>query len=110
MNLKSPSGLNSRASVRLGYTTIERQSVRPALRCKRNVGGLHEDGGSKTVLPGQKLSAKISMRLVPGQNWKENKCTVSQKHIKNITPKGLLVSKVTEHHGGEPYVAPTDTM
>ena len=48
------------------------------------------------------------MRLVPGQNWRE----ISQlftKHIKNITPKTVSV-KVTEHHGGEPYVAPTNTV
>ena len=28
------------------------------------------DEGSKTVLP-SKANAKISMRLVPGQNWRE---------------------------------------
>ena len=48
------------------------------------------------------------MRLVPGQNWKEISALFSE-HIKNITPKGVN-SKVTEHHGGEPYVAPTNTV
>ena len=48
------------------------------------------------------------MRLVPGQNWREIS-SLFTTHIKNITPKGVTV-KVTEHHGGEPYVAPTNTI
>ena len=90
----------------LGYTTIERQSVRPALDINGIWGGYTEDG-AKTVLPG-KASAKISMRLVPGQNWKEIN-ELFTKHIKNITPKTVSV-KVIEHHGGQPYVAPTNTI
>ena len=89
-----------------GYSTIERQSIRPALDVNGIWGGYTKEG-SKTVLP-NKANAKISMRLVPGQNWRE----ISQlftKHIKNITPKTVSV-KVTEHHGGEPYVAPTNTI
>ena len=90
----------------LGYTTIERQSVRPALDINGIWGGYTEDG-AKTVLPG-KASAKISMRLVPGQNWKEIN-ELFTKHIKNITPKTVSVN-VIEHHGGQPYVAPTNTI
>ena len=48
------------------------------------------------------------MRLVPGQNWREIS-SLFTTHIKNITPKGVT-SEVTEHHGGEPYVAPTNTI
>ena len=51
-----------------GYTTIERQSIRPALDVNGIWGGYTEEG-AKTVLP-SKAFAKISMRLVPGQNWK----------------------------------------
>jgi len=90
----------------LGYTTIERQSVRPALDVNGIWGG-YTEGGAKTVLPG-KASAKISMRLVPGQNWKEIN-ELFTKHIKNIAPKTVSV-KVIEHHGGQPYVAPTNTV
>ena len=90
----------------LGYTTIERQSVRPALDVNGIWGG-YTEGGAKTVLPG-KASAKISMRLVPGQNWKEIN-ELFTKHIKNIAPKTVSV-KVIEHHGGQPYVAPTNTI
>ena len=102
---KNSIGLDSEYG-ELGYTTIERQSVRPALDVNGIWGGYTEKG-AKTVLPG-KASAKISMRLVPGQNWKEiNK--LFTKHIKDITPNTVSV-KVIEHHGGQPYVAPTNTI
>lgn len=102
---KESIGINSEFG-EMGYTTIERQSIRPTLDVNGMWGG-YTDEGSKTVLP-SKAYAKISMRLVPGQNWKEISSLFSE-HIKNITPKGVT-SKVTEHHGGEPYVAPTDTV
>ena len=90
----------------LGYTTSERQSIRPALDVNGIWGGYTEEG-AKTVLP-SKANAKISMRLVPGQNWKRiNK--LFTEHILNIAPETVSV-KVTEHHGGQPYVAPTNTI
>ncbi len=90
----------------LGYTTSERQSIRPALDVNGIWGGYTEEG-AKTVLP-SKANAKISMRLVPGQNWKRiNKLFTD--HILNIAPETVSV-KVTEHHGGQPYVAPTNTI
>lgn len=90
----------------VGYTTSERQSIRPALDVNGIWGGYTEEG-AKTVLP-SKANAKISMRLVPGQNWKRiNKLFTD--HILNIAPETVSV-KVTEHHGGQPYVAPTNTI
>ena len=90
----------------LGYTTSERQSIRPALDVNGIWGGYTEEG-AKTVLP-SKANAKISMRLVPGQNWKRiNKLFTD--HILNIAPETVSV-KITEHHGGQPYVAPTNTI
>jgi acetylornithine deacetylase/succinyl-diaminopimelate desuccinylase-like protein len=89
-----------------GYTTIERQSIRPALDVNGIWGGYTEEG-AKTVLP-SKAFAKISMRLVPGQNWKRIN-DLFAKHITDIAPDTVSV-KVTEHHGGQPYVAPTDTI
>ena len=90
----------------LGYSTIERQSIRPALDVNGIWGGYTEEG-AKTVLP-SKAFAKISMRLVPGQNWKRINDLFAE-HIKNIAPDTVSV-KVTEHHGGQPYVAPTNTI
>ena len=62
--------------------------------------------GAKTVLP-SKAFAKISMRLVPGQDYNEIS-VLFEKHFKAIAPKNVKV-KVTPHHGGEPAVTPTDS-
>jgi len=62
--------------------------------------------GAKTVIP-SKAFAKISMRLVPYQTPEEitEKFT---KYFEKIAPANVRV-KVTPHHGGMPYVLPTDT-
>ena len=64
------------------------------------------DTSSKTVLP-SKAYAKISMRLVPGQD--PNKITkLFAKHFKSIAPASVKV-EVRPHHGGHPAVTPTDS-
>ncbi len=89
-----------------GYTTLERTSIRPTLDVNGIWGG-YTGEGSKTVLPA-KAYAKISMRLVPHQN--HQKITkLFTDHFKSIAPAGVKV-KVTPHHGGEPYVTPTDSI
>src|SRR5690606_21302221 len=50
----------------LGYTTIERTSIRPTFDVNGIWGG-YTGEGAKTVLP-SKAFAKLSMRLVPNQN------------------------------------------
>ena len=89
-----------------GFSTTERQSIRPALDVNGIWGG-YSGEGAKTVLP-SKAYAKISMRLVPNQNWKKISSLFSD-HINNICPKGVTV-KIKEHHGGQPYIAPTNTV
>ncbi len=87
-----------------GYTTIERTGVRPSLDVNGIWGGYIEEG-TKTVIP-SKASAKISMRLVPDQDYvKIGK--LFEKHFKAIAPKSVKV-KVRALHGGAPYVSPTD--
>lgn len=87
-----------------GYTTIERTGVRPTLEVNGIWGGYIGEG-AKTVLP-SKAYAKISMRLVPNQQ--SGKITeLFKEHFERIAPKNVKV-KVTEHHGGEPVVTPTD--
>ena len=86
-----------------GYNTLERRSIRPCLDVNGMWGGYTEEG-SKTVIP-SKAYAKISMRLVSNQNWKEISDLFS-KHMKKITPSGMKI-KITEHHGGEPYLTST---
>ena len=87
-----------------GYTTMERNSIRPTLDVNGIWGG-YTGEGAKTVIA-SKAYAKISMRLVPGQD--PDKITkLFCDHFKNIAPKSVKI-KITPHHGGMPYVSPTD--
>ncbi len=61
--------------------------------------------GTKTVIPTH-ASAKISMRLVPNQDWKKI-AKLFEKHFRAIAPKSVKV-EVKALHGGMPYVSPTD--
>lgn len=89
-----------------GYTTLERTGIRPTLDVNGIWGG-YTGEGAKTVLPA-KAYAKISMRLVPNQTSHEI-AAMFAKHFESIAPAGVKV-KVTEHHGGEPVVTPTDSV
>ena len=90
----------------MGFTTLERRSIRPTLDVNGIWGG-YTGEGAKTVIPSQ-AHAKISMRLVPNQNW-ENISELFEEHFKSIAPKGVKV-KITTHHGGNAYVTPTDSL
>lgn len=89
-----------------GYTTLERVSIRPTLDVNGIWGG-YTGQGAKTVLP-SKAYAKISMRLVPNQS-SEKITKLFEEHFKSIAPKYVKV-KVTNLHGGEAAVTPTDTV
>jgi len=87
-----------------GYTTMERTGIRPTLDVNGIWGG-YTGEGAKTVIA-SKAYAKISMRLVPNQSDEEI-TTLFSDYFKSVAPKSVSV-KVTPHHGGEPYVSPTD--
>lgn len=89
-----------------GYSTPERASIRPTLDVNGIWGG-YTGEGAKTVLP-SKAQAKISMRLVPNQDPDEI-TELFTKHFTAIAPPTVTV-KVTPHHGGQPYVTPTDSV
>lgn len=87
-----------------GYSTLERNSIRPTLDVNGIWGGYMGEG-AKTVIA-SKAYAKISMRLVSNQNW--NKISdLFTKHFKSIAPKGVKV-EVKIHHGGQAYLMPID--
>lgn len=89
-----------------GYSTNERNSIRPTLDVNGIWGG-YTGEGAKTVI-GAKAHAKISMRLVPNQDWKEI-TELFKKHFESIAPRGVKV-EVNPHHGGQAYVTPIDTL
>ena len=89
-----------------GYTTLERTSIRPTLDVNGIWGGYIGEG-AKTVLP-SKAFAKISMRLVPNQDSKKIS-KLFQEHFEALAPASVKV-KVTDHHGGEAAVTPTDSI
>jgi len=89
-----------------GYSTIERTGIRPSL----DVNGIwsgYTGKGAKTVLP-EVAYAKISMRLVPDQN-PDKIAQLFAKHFKAIAPDCVEV-EVTPLHGGDAFVAPTDSI
>ena len=88
-----------------GYTTLERKSIRPTLDVNGIWGG-YTGEGSKTVIASE-ASAKISMRLVPNQDW--NKISdLFTEYIESIIPDSISV-EIIKHHGGSPYVTPEDS-
>ncbi len=89
-----------------GYTTNERNSIRPTLDVNGIWGG-YTGEGAKTVIA-SKAHAKISMRLVPNQDWEEI-TELFKNHFESIAPKGAKV-KVKPHHGGQGYVTPIDNI
>lgn len=89
-----------------GFTTNERTGIRPTMELNGIWGG-YTGEGAKTVLP-SKAFAKISARLVPNQ--KSDKMTkLIIDHLHKIAP-GYVTVKASEHHGGDPYMTPVDSV
>lgn len=89
-----------------GYHFYERTGILPSLDCNGIWGGFTGEG-SKTVIPAV-ANAKISMRLVGKQNH-EKIAVMFSDYFKSLAPDTVKV-EVHPHHGGNPYVTPTDTV
>ena len=88
-----------------GYSTVLRSSSRPTLDINGMFSG-YTDQGHKSIIPST-ATAKISMRLVPNQTWKE----ITDKaisHIKSLVPDYLEI-EIKAHHGGNPVITPIDS-
>lgn len=89
----------------VGYSTLERKGIRPTLDVCGIWGG-YTGQGAKTIIPST-ATAKISMRLVAGQDYKQI-TELFIKHMHSIAPEGVTI-KCTPLHGGYPYIARTDS-
>jgi acetylornithine deacetylase/succinyl-diaminopimelate desuccinylase-like protein len=88
-----------------GYSTLERQWIRPTLEIN-GMGGGYLGAGGKTVIPSAAI-AKISCRLVPDQDPAEILDLV-EAHLRSHTPPGVELS-VTRQAGSAPaYRIPAD--
>ena len=88
-----------------GYSTLERRWARPTLDVNGMYGGFTGKGAS-TIIPA-KVSAKVSMRLVPDQNFEKISKAFDQA-VMNNAPKGVKV-EVHTHSACAPYAAPIDS-
>ncbi|MCL6525262.1 MAG: dipeptidase [Thermaceae bacterium] len=88
-----------------GYSTLERQWIRPTLEVNGLWGGYTGPGG-KTVIP-SRAQAKLSCRLVPEQNPDEVRERLIQ-HLHRHCPPSMRLEIQAEPHGARPYALPSD--
>jgi acetylornithine deacetylase/succinyl-diaminopimelate desuccinylase-like protein len=88
-----------------GYTTLQRRWARPTLDVNGLFGGFTGEGAS-TVIPA-KMSAKVSMRLVPDQN-PHRIAKLFDEAVQAACPSTVKLQIIT-HGFCAPYVAPLDS-
>jgi acetylornithine deacetylase/succinyl-diaminopimelate desuccinylase-like protein len=84
-----------------GFSVLERLWTRPTLDVNGLLSG-YTGEGAKTVLPGRAM-AKISMRLVPDQDYQDIERKFAD-HVRTLAPEGVEV-RVDALHGGPPWYA-----
>jgi len=72
-----------------GFLALERTGSRPTLDANGIVGGFTGEG-KKTVIPAR-ASAKVSMRLVPDQDWKRILAAL-EKQVRELSTPGVEVT------------------
>src|SRR5207249_8681230 len=88
-----------------GYSTLERQWVRPTLEVNGMWGG-YQGPGSQTVTPNE-AHAKLSCRLVPDQEPDRVRALVA-RHLETHVPVGVTLRLGGERHAARPYRIPSD--
>ncbi|WP_293853879.1 dipeptidase [uncultured Alsobacter sp.] len=88
-----------------GYTLLQRNWVRPTLEFNGIVGG-YTGAGKKTVIPAS-ASAKITCRLVPGQDPARVLDSL-ERHLLRHAPAGVRVSVHREPGGARAAGVPHD--
>jgi acetylornithine deacetylase/succinyl-diaminopimelate desuccinylase-like protein len=88
-----------------GYSTLERLWMRPTVDVNGMWGG-YTGAGSKTVIPNEAF-AKLTMRLVPGQNPQSAKQAVID-HLKAQVPPGATLEIYGDRGQGGAYAVPPD--
>jgi acetylornithine deacetylase/succinyl-diaminopimelate desuccinylase-like protein len=82
-----------------GYTTLERQWIRPTLEVNGMWGGYQGPGG-KTVIPSE-AHAKITCRLVPDQDPDEIIALIT-RHLESHVPPGTRLAVRSGEYGAGP--------
>lgn len=88
-----------------GYTTLERLWLRPTLDVNGMWGG-YTGAGSKTVIPNE-AHAKLTMRLVPGQDPNRVVALVKE-HLSSHCPPGATISFGPPRGSSGAYLLPSD--
>ncbi|HEV8468350.1 MAG TPA: M20/M25/M40 family metallo-hydrolase, partial [Candidatus Limnocylindria bacterium] len=88
-----------------GYSTLERQWIRPTLELNGMWGG-YQGAGSQTITPSE-AHAKISCRLVPDQHPDRIRALVV-RHLETHVPAGVTLSISGERHEALPYRIPAE--
>jgi len=84
-----------------GYTVLERLWTRPTAEINGLTSG-YQGRGSKTIIPSH-ASAKLSFRIVPGQN-PDRIAALVEAFLREHCPPTMRI-EVTYDHGGDPYYA-----
>ncbi len=88
-----------------GYSLLERNWIRPTLELNGLWGG-YNGPGSKTVIPST-AHAKISCRLVPGQDPRAVQRAI-KRHLEAQCPPAFRISVTMPDHGALPYAIEDD--
>jgi acetylornithine deacetylase/succinyl-diaminopimelate desuccinylase-like protein len=87
-----------------GFSVVERRGFRPTLEIN-GIGGGYQGAGSKTVIPTYGF-AKLSMRLVAGQNARATLDKVIA-YVQSRAPSGVRVEACDEKIGGPALLVST---